>query len=840
MSDTFGTSAHDKASLSATRSSSGSNQILSAAPSNTSVDQSPANPTQVGTFANLSLPELYQRRLAMLRELHTLEDAIKAQEAQQSESTASASGSLAAAIDGRIKALKAETVDESSVACPAEDGANGGDGQSLDEQFKETIKKNAALLVQAYDKSSHSATDGVFIPPVDVVEAVQRSSVAFILNLIKKGTNGVSGLKECNKIAEIACGPVGFAKEEVPRITRSNDSPNHDSLIRYFTLLVRLHFRQLFIAETILHARHLINDAKGNALMQRAIPLMVSGTVEPSEGSFWYTSVLSGEGSDISYQATNKAAHLWDPEVQLAHVHGKGTASELLLLIASLGSTLAESASHTNGTRAILKISESMKSVRECVAFMTCIEGGDVTKVTKAEESKIVVPTLTSRFITLLIDMNGNSVLNKVLCSNLFTATDEDLTQPQQDVMEALRKQVYGIMTSMCLDVCRNRQGCCTIQRCIVNAPEPYKQAMVDVVLANALKLVQDPFGNYVIQFLLDSGVAGPDSAKNKASSTKKQPSKYTNLIIRQLLHHIPALSTNKFSSNVIEKCLKNASADVRQLLIDELTDPQALAKLLVDSYANYVIQTAIESVSDELQFKQIRDAIMPLQHLLKNSPYGGKIESRLERRQKDIHSQKRMLSQGSSNGQGGNPWGNRGTHQRNPSNTSGNAVVVGGQRIGGQSQQRNRGEDMAAPPLPAASPSFPYPQPATAPQYQRPFIQPYHQQDPYAQPPPAKSFQQPNVAVAQLQQPFMPATQQGPYTMQPVYSHPPQAFGMQQPTYQQPSYVSMGQPQPPPQTYMTTQPLLQMPPGNDNRSTFFLNPADGHQQPQQHYFYAQ
>jgi len=69
--------------------------------------------------------------------------------------------------------------------------------------------------------------------------------------------------------------------------------------------------------------------------------------------------------------------------------------------------------------------------------------------------------------------------------------------------------------------------------------------------------------------------------------------------------------------------------------LIDELTDPSVLPRLVQDSYANYVIQTAISSSNDD-QFQQLHAAIRPNFAALKNSPYGIRIEAKIQRRLKD------------------------------------------------------------------------------------------------------------------------------------------------------------------------------------------------------------
>jgi hypothetical protein len=60
----------------------------------------------------------------------------------------------------------------------------------------------------------------------------------------------------------------------------------------------------------------------------------------------------------------------------------------------------------------------------------------------------------------------------------------------------------------------------------------------LDEITKNALEIVQNPFGNYIIQHILDE--LGPDIAMN---------------IINVIISTIISLSMQKFSSNVVEKC---------------------------------------------------------------------------------------------------------------------------------------------------------------------------------------------------------------------------------------------------------------------------------------------
>lgn len=53
-------------------------------------------------------------------------------------------------------------------------------------------------------------------------------------------------------------------------------------------------------------------------------------------------------------------------------------------------------------------------------------------------------------------------------------------------------------------------------------------------------------------------------------------------------------LSKQKVSSNVVEKCLKNFPDDAKAVIVHELLSGSHFEQLLQDSYANYVIYTAL------------------------------------------------------------------------------------------------------------------------------------------------------------------------------------------------------------------------------------------------------
>ena len=116
----------------------------------------------------------------------------------------------------------------------------------------------------------------------------------------------------------------------------------------------------------------------------------------------------------------------------------------------------------------------------------------------------------------------------------------------------------------------------------------------MDVIVHNAEKFIQDPFGNYVVQYVLER--ANADDVR---------------MIASKLLGRLASLSMQKFSSNVVEKALQIAPGEVQQDMISELIDKKTLRSLLRDQFGNYVMQRALLASPKE-QVHDVVDAISP------------------------------------------------------------------------------------------------------------------------------------------------------------------------------------------------------------------------------------
>ncbi|GJJ13948.1 hypothetical protein Clacol_008205 [Clathrus columnatus] len=214
-----------------------------------------------------------------------------------------------------------------------------------------------------------------------------------------------------------------------------------------------------------------------------------------------------------------------------------------------------------------------------------------------------IIIALSLHVVTLIKDLNGNHVIQK--CLNKLAPEDNQF--------------IYNAVAANCVEVATHRHGCCVLQRCIDHASDQQRVQLVQEITYNALTLVQDPYGNYVVQYILDLN-----------------DNRFSDGVIRQFTGNVCALSVQKFSSNVIEKCIRVAEHSTRKILIDELLNRNRLEKLLRDSYGNYCVQTALD-YAEPNQRMALVEGIRPILPLIRNTPYGKRIQSKLQREQLDV-----------------------------------------------------------------------------------------------------------------------------------------------------------------------------------------------------------
>lgn len=98
-----------------------------------------------------------------------------------------------------------------------------------------------------------------------------------------------------------------------------------------------------------------------------------------------------------------------------------------------------------------------------------------------------------------------------------------------------------------CDQIGSDKHGCCVMQRCLEKGLSSQKLALADIIIQRIHLLIEDPYGNYLVQNVL--------KLKNKMRNDQ---------ILNFIAGDFVRLSQLKFSSNVIEKCLETSQAAVQ------------------------------------------------------------------------------------------------------------------------------------------------------------------------------------------------------------------------------------------------------------------------------------
>eukprot|EP00756_Hemistasia_phaeocysticola_P060441 Hpha_TRINITY_DN4035_c0_g1::TRINITY_DN4035_c0_g1_i1::g.63735::m.63735 len=214
------------------------------------------------------------------------------------------------------------------------------------------------------------------------------------------------------------------------------------------------------------------------------------------------------------------------------------------------------------------------------------------------EQMRVLATALASIAVSLLKDVNGGQVIQKCL----------------QKFDEGRRQFIFDAIQTRVANVATHRHGCCVLQRSLDMGSDVQRVQLVAEVLVHAVDLMLDPYGNYVIQYILNL-----------------QLEFIALRVVQVMVGNLLRLSTNKFASNVVERALSITPPDVFKLLVKELVEDTVLPCLLCDQYGNYVVQTALQA-ADEESFGILSKGIKPFLSAIRCTSQGKKIELRLTR----------------------------------------------------------------------------------------------------------------------------------------------------------------------------------------------------------------
>ncbi|GKV04031.1 hypothetical protein SLEP1_g16248 [Rubroshorea leprosula] len=170
-----------------------------------------------------------------------------------------------------------------------------------------------------------------------------------------------------------------------------------------------------------------------------------------------------------------------------------------------------------------------------------------------------LVNTLCTGFYELMIHRTGSHVI----LSCLDTLDVEN------------NKLFYEAGMSNSFKLATHQAGCLSLKSFISSVKGHYRNQFLEWVSKEAVCLSKDPFGNFVVQHVLD--LHHPD---------------FTRKICSSLQDHYAKISMLKGGSHVVEKCLTTSERD---WAVIEFINSDHLVQLSKDQFGNYVIQAALK-----------------------------------------------------------------------------------------------------------------------------------------------------------------------------------------------------------------------------------------------------
>ncbi|KAL6653550.1 hypothetical protein ACP70R_008474 [Stipagrostis hirtigluma subsp. patula] len=240
-------------------------------------------------------------------------------------------------------------------------------------------------------------------------------------------------------------------------------------------------------------------------------------------------------------------------------------------------------------------------------------------EIADLDQKVVMAKELSGKVLICSRDQNANHVIQKCI----------ECVPPQriQFIFRSFRRKVKSLSMHAC--------ACRVVQRVLsyCDNPDIYHDLVAEIV-ESVTKLSSDPFGNYVVQHVLEVG--GPMERST---------------IVQKFAGRMVSMSYHKYASNVIEKCLSFGSFQDQQLIAHEILYAGGgvhfdhLVDMMTNPCANFVIQKII-ACAEDWQLEMIVDvARSNMARLLKYS-HGRHVVAALERLLSERDAERRMALQ--------------------------------------------------------------------------------------------------------------------------------------------------------------------------------------------------
>ena len=185
------------------------------------------------------------------------------------------------------------------------------------------------------------------------------------------------------------------------------------------------------------------------------------------------------------------------------------------------------------------------------------------------EEKKIVLKYILNNESILALDSKGTHVLQKFIsCTK-----DEERYELNQNLINLIDKLII------------NPFGVCVLIQLVKHTKDKNitKKIANYITERDPLSFIQHPYANYAVQSL----ITNTDLS-------------YCDAIIDTIVQNYLSLSMQKFSSNVVENCIKFGKENTVKKIFRNIIEQEKLESLLNNNYGNFVLEKLIARLNKE------------------------------------------------------------------------------------------------------------------------------------------------------------------------------------------------------------------------------------------------
>lgn len=214
---------------------------------------------------------------------------------------------------------------------------------------------------------------------------------------------------------------------------------------------------------------------------------------------------------------------------------------------------------------------------------------------------KIHVPTLSlhmygCRVIQKIFDTgHGSSIIDFVRTNCRSLLEDQNGNHVLQKAVETLSdsKFILDEYIKDTVKLCKHKYGCRVIQRLFEHSNDEDLSPIINTFASQISAIIDDQYGNYVLQHIIET-----------------KPN-HRGIIIQAIIHLSPqkiyTLSTHKFASNVIEKCVVYDD-NIDSVFLSVIKDRPMVVLLAADKFGNYVVQRIVDKKKNEEVIERLRE----------------------------------------------------------------------------------------------------------------------------------------------------------------------------------------------------------------------------------------